>query len=174
MPCRVRFASAPPPSHRRNWLARAGAYLDSDTFFWLKTENWLAFGLKGRFCQPRAKPWEGIIERPFVLKGRFDSKLDRGEPHLQCGPPFLTANPGLRPGLTESALQAEDEPGFSLQQVKSVAVQLLKRGPRRKDAAGSCGVVTETRTSRTPTPSLRCEAIDCIWRAVRRGRSSRS
>ena len=37
-------------------------------------------------------------------------------------PTFSTANPGLRPGLTETALQAECKPVFRLQLLKKVSL----------------------------------------------------
>jgi hypothetical protein len=33
-------------------------------------------GLKGRFCQPRATPWEQRTEQKFALQGRFTSAHD--------------------------------------------------------------------------------------------------
>ena len=94
-------------------------------FFSLTIEGRLVFGLKGRFCQPRAKPWGRVAvtdDRPErAVRHDFASW---GRTALTGRRSFPAPHPGLRPGLTESALQAEDLPVFHRQREKSVAVQL--------------------------------------------------
>src|SRR5579883_1142342 len=87
------------------------------------------FGLKGRFCQTRAKPakpWEPCSVRKFALKGRFGT-TQRGQDRMAPSGPTsgcLAASPGLWPGLTETALQAENSDTLLLRSHQSGAVQL--------------------------------------------------
>ena len=101
--------------------------MDSDTFYSPRTDDGLVFGLKGRFCQPRPQAWVGVEKRWAALKVRFAGVQFAVESSLQDEWPFDDAFPGLRPGLTETALQAECQPVFRLQLEKSVAVQLTRK-----------------------------------------------
>src|ERR1043166_2017284 len=66
------------------------------------------FGLKGSFCQPRPQAWETRQIAVSTLQGSFKISVWVGRtplpgPRADDGPPL----PGLRPGLTETAFQAE-------------------------------------------------------------------
>ena len=71
-------------------------------------ERYPVFGLKGRFRQPRAKPWVGGDNHDDALKGRFTVIQFAVESSFQDEWLFGGTYPGLRPGLTETALQAEE------------------------------------------------------------------
>ena len=61
-------------------------------------------GLKGRFCQPGAKPWDCEIVSGTALKAPLT--VQPHEPALQAGNASVVRTPGVRPGLFEPALQA--------------------------------------------------------------------
>ena len=65
------------------------------------------FGLKGRFCQPRAQPWDLCWHNEMALKGPFIVLATANVPFRADRVPAMKF-PGLRPGLTEPAFQAED------------------------------------------------------------------
>ena len=67
----------------------------------------LDFGLNGRFHQPRAQPWDMRCRNEVALKGPFILSATANVPFRADRGPAMTF-PGLRPGLTEPALQAED------------------------------------------------------------------
>lgn len=61
-------------------------------------------GPKGRFCEPRAKPWDCAAVAVTALNGPL--VVRPYEPAFQAGNQPIILFPGLRPGLTEPALQA--------------------------------------------------------------------
>jgi hypothetical protein len=73
------------------------------------------FGLKGRFCQPRPQAWDMTPREGFGPERalRIVASLENVVAGHQLNGPFRAKPlarrhvPGLRPGLTESAFQAE-------------------------------------------------------------------
>ena len=63
-------------------------------------------GLKGRFCQPRPKAWETDDRGGFDPERVVRQGSQPNRPFRPTSP--VGENPGLRPGLTETALQAEE------------------------------------------------------------------
>lgn len=64
----------------------------------------MRFGPKGRFGQPRAKPWDYGAVSGTALKGPLIAAPC--EPAFQAGNEPVSRIPGLWPGLTETAFQA--------------------------------------------------------------------
>ena len=68
-------------------------------------------GLKGRFLKPRPQAWEDGGATIVALKGRFGrSHCCRIAPSGRAKCLKRPLFPGLRPGLTETAFQAEENP----------------------------------------------------------------
>src|SRR5687767_13825690 len=65
-------------------------------------------GLKGRFCQPRPKAWESAPTGHVgpVRAVRLAPSMVNGP--YRAEPPGDARSPGLRPGLTEAALQGAE------------------------------------------------------------------
>ena len=102
------------------------------------------FGLKGRFCQPRPKAWESASHAGFDPERGVHHRPFCGRTALTGPMPGHAAFRGLRPELTETALQAEkilhgvarQSPGSAMRNAAAYAARLanfsLLRGEPEK------------------------------------------